>query len=153
MGTNYYMIRKHSRSAIRDVSEALDRKDYDDARELIDTMQYGIHLGKISAGWKFTINGWKDEADGYYGKSIESFLDFIETMLSTGEYIVKDEYGEESEKYDRKYFSDLIEKNKDGYSSDTYYRDYPSHRDPYTRHDDEIVLDGKARMVFYGEWS
>ena len=56
MSTNYYLIRKnniHSRSL---VENALKDEDYERAKEILNEMDDGIHLGKHTAGWKWTVD-------------------------------------------------------------------------------------------------
>ena len=69
MSTNYYLIRKnniHSRSL---VENALKDEDYERAKEILNEMDDGIHLGQHASGWKWAV----DYHDGKYFEKSAGF--------------------------------------------------------------------------------
>ena len=88
MSTNYYLIRKnniHSRSL---VENALKDEDYERAKEILNEMDDGIHLGQHASGWKWAV----DYHDGkYFEKSVKSFIDFIKKRTDNDEWDWRDE--------------------------------------------------------------
>ena len=145
MSTNYYLIRKnniHSRSL---VENALKDEDYERAKEILNEMDDGIHLGKHASGWKWAV----DYHDGkYFEKSVKSFIDFIKKRTDNDEWVCIDEYR-------RPVTAEFIHNDIVGFSSgismDEYLAKHPEER--YIIEPKEEIVDGICRFCFYEDFS
>lgn len=102
-------------------------------KDLLETKTKEIHLGKRSAGWQFL---WQSQPE-YYQENLES----IKNFLSSGEYIIIDEYERPFE------FSDFINEELGevlytGYTHETYMNDHPNERPIPPQYHDWITSDG-----------
>ena len=87
MGTNYYAVKKKPSLA-----------------------NEPLHIGKSSAGWKFSFQGYQDELNI---KSIEDWKDF----LKNNDVVILNEYDEEVS-YDD--FFELVEKKQEENNPDDF---------------------------------
>ena len=89
----------------------LDEMDFDTVRDLIDELDYRIHIGKRSAGWKFLFQIHPQ----YYGPDKESIMVFL-NKSKTKEWILKNEYNEILDP--EEFWQDYVEAFKDGIAQD-----------------------------------
>lgn len=108
MGTNYYAIPIIDDETKRSVIDALNKNDFERARNLIP---HRIHIGKSSIGWKFVFN----HHDWVYFYSLESLKDFLSKCR------IIDEYGRD---ISNEAFWKLVESKKDGINGYEYYSNY-----------------------------
>lgn len=152
MGTNFYRIptakelelRKNKlQTRIRQIDlspNSLSRgfridksKDYENITPWDEfTEDIEIHLGKRSMGWKFCWNFHKNK---YYKDKTS-----LETFIRSGRVI--DEYGEEisPDEFLEMAYTWCV----DGYDTQTYYDENPSHRSSFINHNNhwDIYVDG-----------
>ncbi len=89
MGTNYYAIPKATEVLKKRIIEAIEKNDFDLARNIMPTK---IHIGKSSGGWAFCFNhnDWV-----YFGKSKDSLQDFLlqyEILTEYNEIVLNDDF-------------------------------------------------------------
>lgn len=145
MSTNYYLIRKNNHHSRTLVKKALKDEDFERAKEIVNELDEGIHLGKRSSGWKWAV----DYHDGrYFNKSVKSFIDFIKNRTESGEWLCIDEY---RRPVTVEFIYNDIVGFSNGISMDDYIAKHPEER--FIIEPKEEVVDGICRFCFYEDFS
>ena len=125
MGTNIYLRKIVSKEEIEETKRKLkemadDVKSIDDLEDVISFLQVecdgherDIHICKISYGWKLLFQ----ENENLYDCTWESMTDYIRQAIDSGEWEMKDEYGNDYSLDDLK---EDLESHKDGFDHDSY---------------------------------
>lgn len=156
MGCNYYkVISSSSRSDLKEViKESIENNNYyinEDGYIVlqdVDIRPSRVHIGKSSAGWKFSIdfNNWK-----YFNKSEQSITDWINDT-SDGSHI-EDEYGniispEELLRLIDQSYTEPWYDGSERYDGESYHKAHPTHCYIPNR---EIYV-GKYRVILYTDY-
>lgn len=132
MSTNYYLKRIPTSEEIHNcekclLSRRLEDNGYtdfiigetDSVEYWLNVMTEKIHLGKFSDGWKFLFRTHKE----YYSDDLASVFQFIGICLSSGKWMLINEYGDD---VDVKEFKDMVKRTmKDGIDIEEYWKKYP----------------------------
>jgi len=151
MGTNFYripseeeMIKRHVKlyedvrkikltpsSIERGFNEPINEDSWE-SENVWDKFVDGtrVHLGKRSVGWKFLWNFNKNE---HYSNK-EELLEFIRSGR------VVDEYGQEI--HVEEFIEMALTWGQNGWDANSYYEEYPTHRNPYFDDSKEEYVDG-----------
>ena len=113
MGTNYYIKKYMTPEQKKEVIDAINNDQYDEARDIMNEVK-DIHIGKRSAGWKFL---WDANEFKYFEPTKESLIEW----LKSGQII--DEYDQEFT-FDE-FWNDCLNGFWGGYDAITYEKDYP----------------------------
>lgn len=125
MGTNIYLRKIVSKEEIEDTKRKLKEmadgvKSIDDIRDVISFLQVeceshenDIHICKISYGWKLLFQA----NENLYECTWKAMTDYIRQAIDSGEWEIKDEYGNAYSLDDLK---EDLEKHKDGFDHDSY---------------------------------
>ena len=113
MGTNYYIKKYMTPEQKKEVIDAINNDQYDEARDIMNEVK-DIHIGKRSAGWKFL---WDANEFKYFEPTKESLIEW----LKSGQII--DEYDQEFT-FDE-FWNKELDGFWDGYDAITYEKDYP----------------------------
>lgn len=113
MGTNFYIKKYMTPEQKKEVIDAINNDQYDEARDIMNEVK-DIHIGKRSAGWKFL---WDANEFKYFEPTKESLIEW----LKSGQII--DEYDQEFT-FDE-FWNDCLNGFWDGYDAITYEKDYP----------------------------
>lgn len=113
MGTNYYIKKYMTPEQKKEVIDAINNDQYDEARDIMNEIK-DIHIGKRSAGWKFL---WDANDFKYFKPTKESLIEW----LKSGQII--DEYDQEFT-FDE-FWNDCLNGFWDGYDAITYKKDHP----------------------------
>ena len=113
MGTNYYIKKYMTPEQKKEVIDAINNDQYDEARDIISEVEK-IHIGKRSAGWKFL---WDANEFKYFEPTKESLIEWLKSGQIVDEY--KREFTFEE------FWNDCLDGFRDGYDAITYEKDYP----------------------------
>lgn len=113
MGTNFYIKKYMTPEQKKEVIDAINNDQYDEARDIMNEVK-DIHIGKRSAGWKFL---WDANEFKYFEPTKESLIEW----LKSGQII--DEYNQEFT-FDE-FWNDCLNGFWDGYDAITYEKDHP----------------------------
>lgn len=113
MGTNFYIKKYMTPEQKKEVIDAINNDQYDEARDIMNEVK-DIHIGKRSAGWKFL---WDANEFKYFEPTKESLIEW----LKSGQII--DEYDQEFT-FDE-FWNDCLNGFWDGYDAITYEKDHP----------------------------
>lgn len=152
MGTNFYRVPKGKEMIRREqkLRNRIDEMDSINPADILSKFRYisvgewdsisgwdeflegtCIHMGKRSSGWKFIWN-WNG---GKYYKSKEELFKFIRSGR------IVDEYGQQINV--EEFITMALEWGKeDGWDSETYYKEHPEHRTPWSDGKHEEYIDG-----------
>lgn len=147
MGTNIYLkktitndhlasVKKKIRDGIESSGSLQDLKDFlHDATEEIQGLDKEIHICKVSYGWQLLFQANRD----LYDCTWQAMTDYIRKAIESGEYVMKDEYGDA---YSLADLQEDLESHKSGYNHDIYVSDLRSKGD-YTYYESiEFISDG-----------
>lgn len=130
MSTNYYLKRIPTEDEIAQCHRLLDERkiEYCDIcdekhgtpylQDMLGKMTEQIFIGKFSDGWRFLFRSHTD----LYAKNIQSCLDYLKSLTSTGLWRIMDEYGETISIAELEM---LIRESLDGITLREYYQKYP----------------------------
>lgn len=125
MGTNIYISKIVSKEEMEETKRKLkemadDVKSIDDMRDVIAFLQVecerhekDIHICKISYGWKLLFQA----NENLYECTWTAMTDYIRQAIDSGEWEMKDEYGNAYSLDDLK---DDLDSHKDGFDHDSY---------------------------------
>ena len=125
MGTNIYLRKIVSKEEMEDTKRKLkemadDVKSIDDLEDVISFLQVecdghekDIHICKISYGWQLLFQA----NENLYECTWNAMTDYIRQAIDSGEWEMKDEYGNAYSLDDLK---EDLEKHKDGFDHDSY---------------------------------
>ena len=125
MGTNIYLRKIVSKDDIEETKRKLKEmaenvKIIDDVRDVIAFLQVecerhekDIHICKISYGWQLLFQA----NEHLYECTWKAMTDYIRQAIDSGEWEMKDEYGNAYSLDDLK---EDFEKHKDGFDNDSY---------------------------------
>lgn len=113
MGTNYYIKKYMTPEQKKEVIDAINNDQYDEARDIMNEVK-DIHIGKRSGGWKFL---WDANEFKYFEPTKESLIEW----LKSGQII--DEYDQEFT-FDE-FWNKELDGFWDGYDAITYEKDHP----------------------------
>ena len=125
MGTNIYLRKIVSKEEMEETKRKLKEmadgvKSIDDLDDIISFLQVEcdghekeIHICKISYGWQLLFQA----NENLYECTWESMTDYIRQAIDSGEWEMKDEYGNAYSLDDLK---EDLEKHKDGFDHDSY---------------------------------
>lgn len=113
MGTNFYIKKYMTPEQKKEVIDAINNDQYDEARDIMNEVK-DIHIGKRSGGWKFL---WDANEFKYFEPTKESLIEW----LKSGQII--DEYDQEFT-FDE-FWNKELDGFWDGYDAITYEKDYP----------------------------
>lgn len=147
MGTNYYAVYIPTEEDIKELNKLRVKNLFDKVHQNIELWSNEIHLGKRSGGWQFLFDHNNVE---YYKPTRSSLEDF----LRSGNYLVKNEYGEYFEIDE--FFKIVDDWNTDPHNHwtyESYYEEHPSEYVGYfkTPYNIQQMLYNKAGIVIKPE--
>ena len=104
MGTNFFLRHKATLEQKKRIKNFVDEDNFDNAIQVIKESTKIIHVGKRSYGWQFLFDlhrnkEWEDDEGGIEIEpndfSLETVQKYINDNVTSGEWVLEDEYGEE----------------------------------------------------------
>lgn len=92
MGTNFYLRRIPTEEELKSIHKSVDKKDFDEAKRLIDDASAEIHIGKRSSDWQFLFDispeGMEISTDEFSLTKVKNYLE----KMTSNYWSLQDEY-------------------------------------------------------------